>query len=165
MYSTVFLTARGKNSPDLCKSPRIAFRFKLPCRHKPPALKGCMFTMGAMDEHTIATRIAKAMRGAIGTMRADLYQSPDPEVLAWLLIFGGVDELVSSYSQELVSPSSGKLLSPSSGELVPSSLGELVSSSSGELVSSSSGGLVSSFSRIWSETYPQHRFPQNGFLY
>ena len=79
-----------------------------------------MFTMEGMDEHTIATRIAKAMRGAIGTMRADLYQSPDPEVLAWLLIFGGVDELVSSYSQELVSPSSGKLLSPSSGELVPS---------------------------------------------
>ena len=31
-----------------------------------------MCTMGAMDEQTIATRIAKAMRGAIGAVRADL---------------------------------------------------------------------------------------------
>ena len=41
-----------------------------------------MFIMGAMDEQGVVTRIAKAMRGAVGTMRAGLYQHSDPEVVA-----------------------------------------------------------------------------------
>jgi hypothetical protein len=41
-----------------------------------------MFTLGAMDEQSIVTRMAKAMRGAVHTMQAEMYQSPDPEAPA-----------------------------------------------------------------------------------